>query len=206
MGDLIPFRKRTAHRKWTRPEDYGVVLPTETWQGRPRRSLGRRIGGALFTGLRPWILLLVLLGAWKFSEVELLRPPTLLEGESQRISGQFTICGEARSAFCVVDGDTFRIGKQSVRLLGVDAPEISPARCPAEAVQGDRAMRELQRLLNQGPVRLVGQVHADTDQYGRKLRAAVRARADGTEQNLAEDLLATGTVRRYAGGSRAPWC
>ena len=41
MGDLLPFRKR--RKTWTRPEDYGRVLPTKTWRGEPRRLRnGRR--------------------------------------------------------------------------------------------------------------------------------------------------------------------
>lgn len=202
MGDLIPFRKRSKPRKWTRPEDYGRVLPTETWQGRSRRSRWRW----LFTGLRPWMLLVLLLAAWKFSEAELVRPLPWLATKPEKVAGDFTRCGQGRGAFCVIDGDTFKLGDRSVRVLGIDAPEMFPPRCAAEAQQGERATAELQRLLNQGPFEMVGQVHNDSDQYGRSLRALERRRADGTVQNLAEDLLATRTVRRYAGGARAPWC
>jgi endonuclease YncB( thermonuclease family) len=37
------------------------------------------------------------------------------------------------SALAVIDGDTFRIGAERYRLLGIDAAEIHRAQCDAEA-------------------------------------------------------------------------
>lgn len=76
---------------------------------------------------------------------------------------------------CVaVDGDTLRCGRERVRLLGIDAPEL-PGHCQPRrhCAPGDpyASTRSLQAALRQGPIaiRRVG-----TDHYGRTL-ALVRA-------------------------------
>jgi len=106
----------------------------------------------------------------------------------------------------VVDGDTFKLGERTVRVLGIDAPEIHPSLCPAEAQLGEQATATLQRLLNQGPFIMTGRVNDLHDKYGRDLRALTRKRPDGSTQSIAEDLLASDTVRRYLGGLRGGWC
>ncbi|MGH6786079.1 MAG: thermonuclease family protein [Novosphingobium sp.] len=202
MGDLIPFRKPRPKR-WTRPEDYGQVLPPGRWRGEPPPPSGPR---KWWDAVRPWLLLTALASLWFGYDAETLEPWSALASDPVRVEGTFTICGEARSALCMVDGDTFRLGARSVRLLGIDAPETRAPLCPAEAAKGVEATAALQRLLNQGPFTIVGRVDGLTDKYGRDLRAAYRTRRDGTRQSIAEDLLATGTVRRYFGGSRGGWC
>jgi micrococcal nuclease len=198
MGDLIPFRKRKRSR-WTSAEDYGVVLPTRRWQG--------RVAGGIGLGtLRPWILLVVLVACWKALGIETLEPLPGFSSDPERVEGSFTRCGPGRGTFCVVDGDTFKLGERMVRVLGIDAPEVHPARCPAEAERGEAATAALQGLLNQGAFRMTGRINDMTDKYGRDLRSVQRTRADGTVQSIAEDLLASGAVRRYLGGSREPWC
>ena len=202
MGDLIPFR-RPRPRKWTRPEDYGKILPTSRWQGKPPPPRGPR---RWWEAVRPWLLLTAFAALWFGYDVETLEPWSVLTSDPQRIAGNFTRCDEAANAFCVIDGDTFVLGARRVRLLGVDAPETHPARCPAEAEKGAAATAALQRLLNQGPFTIVGRIDGMTDKWGRDLRAAYRTRPNGTRQSIAEDLLATGTVRRYLGGTRGAWC
>ena len=74
----------------------------------------------------------------------------------------------------VVDGDTLRCGRERVRLLGIDAPEL-PGHCQAgrHCAPGDpfASTRSLRDALARGPVSIqrVGQDH-----YGRTL-ALVRA-------------------------------
>ena len=202
MGDLIPFRKPKP-RRWTRPEDYGQVLPPGRWRGEPPPPRGpRKWWGAV----RGWLLLTAAAALWFGYDAETLEPWSALASKPEKIAGSFTRCDEAANAFCVVDGDTFRLGARTVRLLGVDAPETHPARCPAEAARGAEATAALQRLLNQGPFMLVGRVDGMTDKYGRDLRAAWRTKPDGTRQSIAGDLLKTGTARRYLGGTSGGWC
>ena len=209
MGDLIPFRRR--QRKWTRAEDYGAgdpgakdwgkVLPSRRWRGEPPPKRGNWLGT-----MRPWFLLTVLIGLWTGLGVETLEPLPGLSSTPEQVTGQFIRCDAGRSGFCVVDGDTFRLGARRIRVLGIDAPETHPARCPAEAAKGDAATDVLLALLNRGPFTMTGRINDMADQYGRDLRALSRTRPDGIVQSFAADLIATGSVRRYLGGPRAGWC
>ena len=190
MGNLIPFRRRKG---------YGRVLPTHRWQGVSRI---RR----LWFILRPWLFLAILLLLWAAFDPALVEPPTILTGEPEKVSGQFTRCGPGRGTFCVVDGDTIRLGARKIRIIGIDAPEIYPSRCAEEARLGEAATAQLQRLLNQGDFVMIGRIGGAQDYYGRDLRALSRTRPDGSAQSIAEDMLANGQVRRYLGGLRGGWC
>ena len=71
------------------------------------------------------------------------------------------------AALTIVDGDTVRIGKERIRLLGIDAPEIHPCRKGRVCVPGDgqASKRSLERILSgRITVSRVGR-----DRYGRTL-------------------------------------
>ena len=85
----------------------------------------------------------------------LVDPPALLSSEPERVSETFSRCGIGRAHACVIDGDTFKLGKRKVRIIGIDAPETHPARCPQEARLGEQATARLRELLNQGPFEMV---------------------------------------------------
>ena len=53
---------------------------------------------------------------------------------------------------------------------------------------------------------MTGRIDDPQDKYGRDLRSVTRKRPDGTSQSIAQDMLTSGTVRRYAGGLRGGWC
>lgn len=201
MGDIIRFRRK---RRWTRPEDYGHRrsggAPKPPPDGRPPRA------ARLLTGLRPWALLVALVTLWVLYDPLLYEPPTFLSAEPERIAGRFTRCGTGRGAYCVVDGDTIKLRKRKIRLIGIDAPETHPPRCAAEAAAGEAATAELQRLLNQGPVIVASRIDRPTDRHGRELRALLRLRADGSTQSIAAAMIESGTVRPYLGGLRHSWC
>jgi len=196
VGDLVPFRKR--RKRWTRPEDYGRVLPTETWQGRPAPQRRWR---AVWRGLRWWLALVVLAALWVlWRDAIAYDPPAFLEGRPVAVSGPFTRCGTGRGPQCVVDGDTLKLGERTVRLVGIDAPEVR-ARCPAEAAGAGRATAALLVWANAGPFELVPRLDGPTDKYGRELMTARRGSV-----TAAQALLAAGVVRAYAGEARAGWC
>jgi micrococcal nuclease len=112
---------------------------------------------------------------------------------------RFGLCPWAPAADCVIDGDTFRIAGEKVRVADIDAPETHPSRCAEEARLGDAATLRLQALLNAGPVTLAS-IDRDTDRYGRKLRIVAR---DG--RSLGDMLVAERLARRWT-GHREPWC
>ena len=159
-----------------------------------------------FSGWRPWILLTLLVSLFVLYDPMLIEPPAFLSTEPEKIKGNFTRCGPGRGTNCVVDGDTFKLGDRSIRLVSIDAPETHPARCEAEAKKGEAATAQLQSLLNQGPFVMTGRIDDPTDKYGRELRSATRTHPDGTTQSIARDMLESGTVRSYVGGLRRGWC
>lgn len=205
MGDLLPFRKR--RKSWTRPEDYapkgwGRVLPESRWRGEaPRRGRIARIWRAA----RWWLALIVLATLWVlWRDAIRHEPPGFLEGESTRVDGRFERCAAGSGPRCVIDGDTLAVGGRTIRIVGLDAPELRGL-CPAEKLGADRAANALLRWANAGPFELAGRIDGPTDKYGRDLMIARRTVA-GREDNAAAALIAQGLARPYAGEARTSWC
>lgn len=183
-----------------RRPDYGKVLPGHRWRGEGR---GRR----LWNAVKWWLGAALLIGlCWHFLGSQRIAPEQLPASGGEVIQGPFVRCGKGRAAGCVADGDTILIGKRTIRIIGIDAPELHPARCPAEAAKGEAAAELLLKLVNQGPFTLAGPQPVVHDEYGRELRHLLRARPDGTVQSIADDLVASGLVRAYLRGPRDPWC
>ena len=131
----------------------------------------------------------------------LVDPPGFLSSEPEQISAHFTRCGPGRGNACVVDGDTFKLGKRKVRIIGIDAPETHPARCADEARLGEQSTARLQELLNQGPFEMVAPVYGKQDRYGRDLRSIRRG-----DQSIADAMRESGLAHRYLGGFKPGWC
>ena len=111
----------------------------------------------------------------------------------------FGFCHTGGGTNCVVDGDTFYLAGQKVRIADIDAPETHDYGCPAELARGQQATRRLQQLLSSGAIRMAS-IDRDTDSYGRKLRTV---EVDGT--GVGEALVGEGLARWYEGGRRS-WC
>lgn len=115
------------------------------------------------------------------------------------IRAMFPYCTDSARTSCIVDGDTFWLSGEKIRISDIDTPELSPPRCEAERVKGEAAKRRLQELLNAGPFSLVAGWRAE-DQYGRELRMVTR---EG--RSISEALVGEGLARRWE-GSRRSWC
>lgn len=111
----------------------------------------------------------------------------------------FGFCQSGGGDDCVVDGDTFWMAGDKIRIADIDTPETHPARCPEEARLGAAATQRLQALLNSGAVTL-HPIDRDTDRYGRKLR---RVEVDG--RGVGDTLVAAGLARPYR-GRPVSWC
>lgn len=173
------------------------VLPRHRWLGISR---ARRF----WNGLKWWLgAALLVLGCWW-----LARSWTVPDEPQsvEQVSGPITRCGPGAAINCVVDGDTIHLGTRRIRVNGIDAPETHPARCAEEARLGEEATRHLLELLQQGPFLISGPLQIAHDEYGRELRTLSRPRRDGTVQSIADDMVASGTARRYDHGARQPWC
>jgi endonuclease YncB( thermonuclease family) len=191
---VIRFRRP---RRWTRSQDFG------RGPGTPRRAKGWR---QAFSETRPVVLLIALLALWAIArDAALLEPPAFLQTAPETIAGSFTRCGPGRGHYCVIDGDTFKIGERKVRVVGIDTPEVE-AQCAAEAAAAERATQALQAWLNRGPFRLTARIDEPTDRYGRALGIVRRVNPDGSEDRLADFMREGGYARRYLGGARGGWC
>lgn len=102
-----------------------------------------------------------------------------------------------------VDGDTIRVGSETVRIANIDTPEIHTAKCDAERRLGQLAKSRVEALLRQGEV----VVHPGDpksgrtrDRHGRLLALVTIAGRD-----LGATLIAEGYARPWR-GRREPWC
>jgi micrococcal nuclease len=128
-----------------------------------------------------------------------LSAPALFHPASVPVPASFGYCFRGGGSNCVVDGDTFWIGGDKVRIAGIDAPETHPPRCAYEARLGEEATEKLHALLNSGAVTMTS-IDRDRDVYGRMLR---NVQVNGAD--VGEAMVGAGVAREYGGGRR-PWC
>lgn len=112
----------------------------------------------------------------------------------------FALCTHAPRTDCVVDGDTFWLHGEKVRIADINAPETHGAGCPAELALGERAADRLAALLSAGPFALEVQGSRATDRYGRNLRV-VRRGGD----SIGAELVREGLAEPWR-GRRSNWC
>lgn len=186
---LLPFPgvTRRRRRRWSRfTEQLAILL----------------VAGAAITG---WRMADAMPATEGIEAPEILSildrqaPLTGIDGEA--VSGvRFGLCHSGGGRNCVVDGDTFWLAGEKIRIADIDAPETHPPNCDAEAAKGAAATRRLHALLNAGPFTLE-RIERDTDRYGRKLRIVARGRL-----SIGGQLVSEGLARPYRGGPREPWC
>ncbi len=169
----------------------------------PTRSRGRETG--ILRSL--WLLTLAAgIGVVAASEIQPDRAlsfarsllPAGVSGPATLVglSRPMPVCGTARRVSCVVDGDTFWLSGEKIRLEGIDAPEIEGA-CAYERNLAQRAKVRLSEILSNREIRLS---RNGSDRYGRTL-----ARAETPSGEAGEILMREGLARRWA-GRREPWC
>jgi endonuclease YncB( thermonuclease family) len=118
---------------------------------------------------------------------------------AQATAASFSICKKTPYENCVVDGDTFYLGRDPIRIADIDAPETHPARCPYEAELGAMATKRLREILNARPFEV--QIYErDTDKYGRKLRIIAQ-----NGYSVGGMMVMEGLARSWT-GHRRPWC
>ena len=115
------------------------------------------------------------------------------------LAASFALCAGGPRTTCVVDGDTFWLNGQKVRIADINAPETHQAGCAAEQALGDRATARLITLLNAGPFELATEGRA-TDRYGRSLRVVRRG-----GRSVGGQLVSEGLAEPWR-GKRSDWC
>jgi micrococcal nuclease len=109
----------------------------------------------------------------------------------------FDMCGEGKRVTCVVDGDTFWLKGEKIRIANIDTPELGKPACLDEMERAAKATRRLVELLNGGDLALNRE---GLDQYGRTLATLGR---DGVD--IGDVLVAEGLARTWT-GRRESWC
>ena len=197
MGKIVRFRRGPRLKGLN---EFDQRQRIRFWP-EPKRSPWKH---ALFVG-RPFGLAAILAALWVGYDPAVVEPPSFLSTDAERVTEHFTRCSIGRGNACVIDGDTFKIGQRHIRIIGIDAPETHPARCPEEARLGEAATAKLQELLNQGAFEMVAPIYGSHDKYGRDLRSVQRRLLDGRLQSIAEDMRTSGLAHRYTGFKTA-WC
>jgi endonuclease YncB( thermonuclease family) len=115
------------------------------------------------------------------------------------LAASFALCAASPRTTCVVDGDTFWLDGEKVRIADINAPETHGASCASEALRGAAATRRLIMLLNAGPFELEFGAR-DRDRYGRALRVVTRG-----GKSIGLQLVAEGLAEPWK-GRRSDWC
>jgi len=106
------------------------------------------------------------------------------------------------AAVNVIDGDTLRVDAETIRLLGLDAPETSRAACGTEAAAGMLARQWMAEHLSGARVTIE---RAGQDSLGRTLASVSAGGADLTQAAIAD-----GVALPYVAGKhrqrQAHWC
>lgn len=105
---------------------------------------------------------------------------------------------KAKTAIHVVDGDTIKLGTQSLRLVNIDTPEIRSAQCPEENALGEQARTRLKALLSEGQIAILP--NGKLDKFGRPL---VKLEIAG--KDAGEILVSEGLARIWQGRNET-WC
>ena len=108
-----------------------------------------------------------------------------------------------------IDGDTLDVDGERIRLLGVDAPELTRSRCDAEHALAVKARDRLQTILKTGKIFVNRGVNADGsgDRYGRTLAHVLVNGSDVGDVLVAEHLALEWHPGAGAKAARlAIWC
>ena len=100
----------------------------------------------------------------------------------------------------MIDGDTFRYGGVKIRILDIDAPEISEPKCASEKALGEKAKFRLLEILNSGSVALIASGDRDEDKFRRKLRRVTVA-----GRSVGDMLISEGLASSWEGHHHY-WC
>lgn len=181
MGKIIPFQRRRNLKRRSSPWN-PAPKPPKGPSNFTLIAIGLSMGGAIGGGI-------------------IFGPDLIAKAGAQGpiYQAQFGLCHTGGGQNCVVDGDTFWVRGERVRVMDIDAPETHPPRCPTEAALGERATIRLRELLNEGPFKMEADGR-DEDQYGRKLRIVSRS-----GESIGSILIDEGLAREWA-GSRKSWC
>lgn len=140
----------------------------------------------------------------KYLFILLFLPYVVSAGISDKIYGSVIIS----KVSSIYDADTFRVNikdwpdivglKVSIRVLGIDAPEIR-GKCKSEKLAAKKAKQFTVNALNAAKV-----IELKNIKRGKYFRLLADVYIDG--ESLAQGLIKAGHARLYDGGKRLSWC
>jgi endonuclease YncB( thermonuclease family) len=210
-NDIAPYERREA-RKWTRVADYvpdaeAHVAHVE-WPkpGSLPSAVARADAGAERTrksrrGLLWPIAAVAAAATFSLWGSGILDQRTTARGNGTTTSRGlvFGLCSEGGLTNCAASGDSFYLGGKTVRIAGIEAPQLYGAACPREAELGRRSALKLQAILNSGELELT-KVGQDLDRYGLLLRNVA---VDG--KDVGHSMTSAGLARGIGDTTRT-WC
>jgi hypothetical protein len=110
------------------------------------------------------------------------------------------LSSSAAARTVLIDGDTFDLDGERIRILNIDTPETFRSRCENELVLGLRAKQRLRQLLDSGPLTIVRE---NKDYWGRTLAYVLAGEQDVGEVLIREAMrfLTVKAPPRRRGGS-----
>jgi endonuclease YncB( thermonuclease family) len=158
-----------------------------------RPTIGRRTAGALLSPRRLRFIAFVFFGVLMAAAALLTERRQGAQAPSAPHDGR---SGVSIGLVSVTDGDTLRMGRERIRILGIDAPELSQI-CRDEAGRqwacGREARERLRTLIGQNEVSCV---HDSLDRYGRTLAIC----SAGAITDIGEALVREGYAVEYSFG------
>jgi endonuclease YncB( thermonuclease family) len=182
-----------ANVHWPEPGSL-PALPSDRRRDIPRRRSARGLWLPVAA-----VALAAMLSVWASGLLDnRARPPA--EVETTRSSGLvFGLCSDGGLTNCIASGDSFYIGGKTVRIAGIEAPQLYGAACPREAHLGRQSALKLQALLNSGELEMT-RAGQDLDRYGLLLRHVA---IDGRDVGRA---MVGARLAREIGTTGLNWC
>lgn len=214
QGNVIPFREERRGKRIKGSDGNGAHGPRQSIPLRSRKAVPRKPRRSQRseppmrkTGFVVLVIAVFLIGfgvTLRFGDSlpaidDTQRLAAPVASASDNLSARFTSCDGPNRVDCVVDGDTFWMGGDKIRILDINTPETSSPNCDREYRLGLQATARLTELLNAGPFSLESGPE-NTDRYGRLLRRVTRG-----GQSLGEILIDEGLAERWR-GYKGNWC
>ena len=211
-NDTAPFERRAA-RRWTRVADYwpdadasGDVIIVE-WASRPnalsefrgpQQDVPRKSRRGLLLPVAA-VAVAAILSLWGSGVFERSSRPQSAASTATSRGLVFGLCDAGGLTNCVASGDSFYLGGKTVRVAGIEAPQIYGALCPKEASVGRTAASKLRDILNSGEIE-TSKTNQDLDRYGLLLR---NVSVDG--KDVGHAMVGAGLARPIGDMTRS-WC
>ncbi|MCJ8519484.1 endonuclease YncB(thermonuclease family) [Pseudorhizobium tarimense] len=125
--------------------------------------------------------------------------PHAPEASGGRHQTKFFLCGTAKQDDCVIAADRFMLKGETIRIAGIEVPDIKKPRCEAERIKASDAKLRIRAFLDSGPFDIIAASAGDEDSGGHKIRAIMR---NGV--SLSDVLVREGLAKRP--GSIGGWC